>query len=82
MSNLNHLRKYEILCAAEVCQLIGVSRSTLWRYTKTLGMPYCKKKGSRPFYFKSEVLAWLKNQKKPSLIERKGELTVDGFIHK
>ena len=82
MSESAYLKKYEILTQVEACMLLGVTRSTLWRYVHCKGLPYHKKKGTRPFYFKSEILDWLKGQSKSSLVERRGELTIDGFIHK
>lgn len=82
MSDSSYLKKYEILNQVDVCILLDISRTTLWRYVNCRGLPHHKKRGSEPFYFKSEILDWLKGQKKSSLVERRYELTIDGFIHR
>jgi len=82
MYSLNYLKKYEILSQVEVCAMLGITRTSLWRYTKTRGLPVHKPQGARPFYLKTEVLNWLKEQNKPNLVERSVNLDSDGFKHR
>jgi len=82
MYNLNYLKRHEILSQVEVCMMLGITRTSLWRYTTTRGLPVHKPQNARPFYFKTEVLNWLKEQKKPILIERSFNLEKDGFKHR
>lgn len=53
---------FEYLAQVEVCQMLGVSRKTLWKYTKYNGLPVHRPKNARPFYKKSEVIEWMEGQ--------------------
>ncbi len=48
----------EILTEQELQELLGVSRTTLWKLRKN-GLPYVRI-GREYRYFKSEVIEWLK----------------------
>ena len=52
--------KEEFLTTPELCELLKVNRTTVWRWREK-GMPYLGS-GKTIRYDKNEVLQWLKNQ--------------------
>jgi len=52
----------EILTGLEVESLLHVSRTTLWKLREEGRLPYTKV-GRKYLYLRSEVLAWLKDQR-------------------
>jgi excisionase family DNA binding protein len=53
----------EILTDADVRELLGVSRTTLWRMRQKANLPYGRI-GREYRYQKSEILAWLKDHER------------------
>lgn len=52
----------EILTEQELQELLGVSRTTLWKLRKTENLPYTKI-GREYRYFRSEIMEWLKESR-------------------
>jgi len=52
----------EILTGLEIESLLHVSRTTLWKLREDGKLPYTKV-GRKYLYFRSEVFAWLKDQR-------------------
>lgn len=52
----------EILTEQELQELLGVSRTTLWKLRKNENLPYTKI-GREYRYFKSEIIEWLKGSR-------------------
>ena len=52
----------DILTGKEVQDLLGISRTTLWKLRKKQGFPYSKV-GREYRYLKSDVIAWLQDSK-------------------
>lgn len=67
----NYLKGRKHLRQLEVCLMLGIGRSTLWRWEKK-GLPSHRPRGSNPIYIEEEVLDWIKSQ--PNLIEKSYEL--------
>ena len=57
------LERDELLTDTELRELLGVSRTTLWRLRQHAGLPFGRV-GHVYRYRKSEVLEWLKNSKR------------------
>ena len=56
------LERDELLTDTQLQDLLGVSRTTLWRLRNRAGLPFGKV-GREYRYRKSEVLQWLKDNK-------------------
>ncbi|MBW2056394.1 MAG: helix-turn-helix domain-containing protein [Deltaproteobacteria bacterium] len=56
------LKDKEILNEAELMELLGVSRTTLWKLRRDRNLPYGKV-GREYRYLKSEIIRWLKESK-------------------
>ena len=52
----------EILTEQELQELLGVSRTTLWKLRKNENLPYTKI-GREYRYLKSEIIEWLKESR-------------------
>lgn len=52
----------EILTEKELQELLGISRTTLWKLRKNENLPYTKI-GREYRYFKSEIIEWLKESR-------------------
>lgn len=52
----------EILTEQELQELLGVSRTTLWKLRKSENLPYTKI-GREYRYFRSEIMEWLKESR-------------------
>jgi excisionase family DNA binding protein len=48
----------ELLTDAQLCELLGISRTTVWRLRKNAGLPFGKV-GRSYRYRKADVLAWI-----------------------
>ncbi len=61
----------ELLSEVELEQMLGVSRTTVWRLRRSGGLPFGKV-GREYRYRKSEVLQWVKDNR-----YRAGQLSLD-----
>ena len=59
---LDILRKKKALNEKDLCNLIDISRPTLWNWTNKKGCPNHKLERKRPVYIKEEVFNWMKSQ--------------------
>jgi len=60
------LKDKEILNESELMELLGVSRTTLWKLRRERNLPYGKV-GREYRYLKSDIIRWLKeSQYQPS----------------
>lgn len=76
----NYLRKEEILCGNDVCVLLDIGLSTLWRWRKYNNFPSHKDKDSKRYYKKSEIIEWLKQSSKTHTSIIRYNLEKYGFI--
>lgn len=51
----------EYMTTPEVCELLGVSKTTLWTWDKKVNLLHPRRIGRKTLYMKSEVLAFVKN---------------------
>lgn len=56
------LKDKEILNEADLMELLGVSRTTLWKLRRDRNLPYGKV-GREYRYLKSDIIGWLKESK-------------------
>lgn len=56
------LKDKEILNESELMELLGVSRTTLWKLRRERNLPYGKV-GREYRYLKSDIIRWLKESK-------------------
>jgi len=56
------LKDKEILNESELMELLGVSRTTLWKLRRERNLPYGKV-GREYRYLKSDIIGWLKESK-------------------
>jgi len=56
----------------EVVKLTGLTKPTIYAYCQRNEIPY-QKKGNRLFFFKSEIIKWIKTGKRKTLKEIKSE---------
>lgn len=61
---MNRFENVKYLCRAEVCEYLGITSATLWRYEKLANLPSHRPDGGRPFYDKEEIDEWLKGNRK------------------
>ncbi len=54
----------EYLTAQQVCELLGVAKSTLWAWDKKHNLLHPRRIGRKTLYLKSEVEAFVRNSKK------------------
>lgn len=59
---VNTIENKEILTEQQLQDLLGVSRTTLWKLRKNENLPYTKI-GREYRYFKSEIIKWLKESR-------------------
>ncbi len=59
---ISTLENKEILTEQELQELLGVSRTTLWKLRKSENLPYTKI-GREYRYFRSEIIEWLKESR-------------------
>lgn len=46
----------------EICEYLGISKTTLWRYRKQ-GMPFCRPSPQILLFVKEDVEEWIKERK-------------------
>lgn len=63
----------------DVVKLTGFKKPTIYSYVRNNEIPYSKK-GSRLFFFKPEIIEWIKEGKQKTTKEIKGD--VDNFLSK
>lgn len=51
----------EYLTSLEVCELLGVSKTTLWTWDKKVNLLHPRRVGRKTLYLKSEVVAFVKS---------------------
>ena len=56
------LKDKEILTESELMEVLGVSRTTLWKLRREKNLPYGKV-GREYRYLKSDIIHWLKESK-------------------
>lgn len=62
MNVKKHLEGKELLRQADVLLLLDVSINTLNKYVK-IGLPKHKIPNSNAYYFRSEIIAWIRKHK-------------------
>ena len=60
----DYRKKRKQLRQQEACLLLGIGRTTLWRWEQK-GLPSHRPQGASPIYLEDEVLDWVRSQ--PSL---------------
>lgn len=50
----------EILSLEEACTFLGASKSQLYKLTRTLAIPHYKPGGKAIYFYKSEVVEWVR----------------------
>ena len=71
IENLEHILmdSKEVLNLEEASQFMGMSRSSLYKLTHSQSIPYYKPNGKLIFFEKSELLAWMRQNRIKSSAE-------------
>jgi predicted DNA-binding transcriptional regulator AlpA len=52
-------QQIEVLSTADVCKILGVERTALWRYCKYSGLKKHKPKNGRGYFLRHELEEWI-----------------------
>ena len=68
-ANFSKENDEEVLTLTRICELLELKRQTIYSYVSKKQIPY-HKKGGKLYFFRKEVLVWIKTETKKRIADR------------